>query len=483
MVGLGQERILLIGDGDRQMGSAIARALPGAQVTSVPDYFDGIAEFAGNQFTTVLAAVEPIERRPEPAMRILRELTGDGRLLLFGHPTLEPLSRKMLDFGCDDYVITPASTSEIQQVFGAVPLRLTPAPSETPANQADALVPSAKVALLRGLPLAAILLDALYSHPQDVARMAVAQINARLAPKLRLEHVAPNQPEPPTPAGMIALSHALHQEGLVSGTLILQIPKDDDAAAARHALAELAHLFGRLGQLEERHHLLERLAITDELTGVYNGRYFKRFLKSICDRALEKQFSVTLLLFDIDDFKKYNDLYGHGVGDDILRQTASLMRRCCREHDLVARISGDEFAVVFWDKEGPRVPRDVGAKTGGGISAAAAGAAESAQYRSMFPAPHPARPQHPWQVFERFKQLIASPEFALLGATGKGTLTISGGLAAFPWETREPEKLIELADRRLMFGAKKVGKDTLVLVGEEECLKDEQPPPVGELGT
>jgi PleD family two-component response regulator len=267
----------------------------------------------------------------------------------------------------------------------------------------------------------------------------------------------------------------------VSGTLILQMPRDEDPIPARHALAELAHLIGRLGQLEERHHLLERLAITDELTGVYNGRYFKRFLKSICERALEKQFSVTLLLFDIDDFKKYNDHYGHGVGDDILRQTASLMRRCCREHDLVARISGDEFAVVFWDKEGPRVPRDAGAKAPAGPSPAPAIAVDLAQHR----APAPARPpQHPWQVFKRFKQLIASPEFALLGATGKGTLTISGGLAAFPWETREPEKLIELADRRLMFGAKKAGKDTLVLVGEEECLKDEEiPPPVGELGT
>jgi len=52
---------------------------------------------------------------------------------------------------------------------------------------------------------------------------------------------------------------------------------------------------------------------------------------------------VTLLLFDIDNFKNYNDQYGHGVGDEILRQTAALMRKSCREHDLVARISGDEF--------------------------------------------------------------------------------------------------------------------------------------------
>ena len=49
---------------------------------------------------------------------------------------------------------------------------------------------------------------------------------------------------------------------------------------------------------------------------------------------------VTLLIFDIDNFKKYNDEFGHGVGDDILRQTASLMRRCVREHDLVACSEG-----------------------------------------------------------------------------------------------------------------------------------------------
>ena len=59
-----------------------------------------------------------------------------------------------------------------------------------------------------------------------------------------------------------------------------------------------------------------------------------------------------MLLFDIDNFKKYNDEFGHGVGDEILRQTAG-DGDCFREHDVVARISGDEFAVVFWEKEGP----------------------------------------------------------------------------------------------------------------------------------
>ena len=100
--------------------------------------------------------------------------------------------------------------------------------------------------------------------------------------------------------------------------------------------------------------LAQRLAITDDLTGIYNGRYFRHFLARIIEKARTLRFPVTLLLFDIDNFKSYNDRYGHGVGDEILRQTAALMRRCCRPHDLVARISGDEFAVVFWEKEGPR---------------------------------------------------------------------------------------------------------------------------------
>src|SRR3954471_14408441 len=102
------ENILLIGDTRREMRSAIEEALSGASVTAVEGMFDGIAELSASgtekrsEFTTVLAAAEPIERRPEAAVRTLRELAGNSRLVLFGHPTLELLSRKMLKFGCDD---------------------------------------------------------------------------------------------------------------------------------------------------------------------------------------------------------------------------------------------------------------------------------------------------------------------------------------------------------------------------------------------
>src|SRR3954467_13699578 len=128
MNALAQEKILLIGDYDRQGHAALAHVLPSADITSVPSYFDAIADLAGTSYTTVLAAAAPIERRPEPAVKTLRELAGDSRLLLFGNPGYEPLSRKMLDFGLDDYIVTPTSLAELQQMFGTTPLRLAPAP-------------------------------------------------------------------------------------------------------------------------------------------------------------------------------------------------------------------------------------------------------------------------------------------------------------------------------------------------------------------
>src|SRR3954471_17960410 len=158
MLSLDTERILLIGDRDRQVHAALAQIRPGAEVTSVPSYFDAIAELMNTGYTTVLAAAEPIERRPEAAVKTLRELAGGGGGGLFGHPTLEPVSRKMLDFGCDDYIVTPISPTEIQQMFGSPPLRLTPtAPDPASPESTVTTTPGGRLAHLTGLPLAEIM--------------------------------------------------------------------------------------------------------------------------------------------------------------------------------------------------------------------------------------------------------------------------------------------------------------------------------------
>jgi len=443
------ERVLVVGDLDHQVQSALASAVPGAQVTAVPNWFDAIAELSAGSFTAVLAAAEPVERRPESAVRTLRQLAGDGRLYLFGHPTLEPLSQKMMDFGCDDYLVTPANPVELQQMFagGATVSsgRDAPAPEvEEPVAPTQMVAPDP----LAALPLAEILLDAILHHPQEPAAEAVKQLNLLLGPEFELAYLAPAVHGTVQRAGTQALTHVVRAAGTDVGTLQLSAPVARDEPSLRHFLAQLAGLFGKVGALQERHNRLQKLAITDDLTGVYNGRYFRHFLSRILEKAQARQFSVTLLLFDIDNFKSYNDRYGHGVGDEILKQTAQLMRRCCRDHDLVARIGGDEFAVVFWEKDGPRQPKDdhVGV---------------------------PGRPpQTPLQILERFRRQIASPEFSGLGSSGRGTLTISAGLANFPWNARTAEELIEAADKAVVFGAKKSGKNTVVLVGDEPV-----PPP------
>ena len=445
MVRLVHERVLLIGDSHRGVEAALTEAVPTAHVTSVASLFDGIAELSAGRFTTIIAAAEPIERRPEAAVKTLRGLAGDARLLLFGHPTLEILSRKMLQFGCDDYVITPATAAEFQQILGTPPLRLTESASEegAVAETAEHPEPSSVASLFR-LPLPELLLDAMVQHPHDAPNAAVKQINAHIAPTMELRLARPGEPAPALPEGRLLLSNEVRSGNEEAGTLHLLMSSGEDEAEARHALSHIAFLLAKLWTLQDRHNRLQKLAITDELTGLYNARYFRHFLSLILDRARKLHFPVTLLLFDIDDFKKYNDNYGHGTGDEILRQAASLMRRCTRQHDLVARIGGDEFAVVFWDKEGPRHPRE--------------------------PKPGvPSRPpQEPLQIFERFKGLISSEEFPLLGQTGRGLLTVSAGLAVFPWDASDANALIQEADRRLMLGAKRNGKNSIYIVGTDD---------------
>src|SRR5436190_18940515 len=173
---LGQEKVLLVADPQREVHAALISALPSATVTAVNDYFDAIAELTANQYTTVVASAEPVERRPEAAITALRELVGDGRLILFGQPSLEGLSRKMLDFGVDDYLITPANPGELQQMFGAPVLRVA-TPTQPTATEGDEQVkvspPQTSSDILHGLPLADVVLDALLQHPNDAPAAAV----------------------------------------------------------------------------------------------------------------------------------------------------------------------------------------------------------------------------------------------------------------------------------------------------------------------
>jgi len=195
---------------------------------------------------------------------------------------------------------------------------------------------------------------------------------------------------------------------------------------------------------------LEKLATEDDLTGLKNRRYIREFLRQIIERSDKQSLPVTLLIFDIDNFKHYNDTYGHAVGDDVLRQAAVMMQRCCRGHDVVGRIGGDEFAVIFWDcpdgKKQKQETEDI--------------ASERRHATEI----------HPDEVFfmsERFRTQISTADLSLLGPDGKGVLTVSGGLASFPQDGKAAEELFVQADKA-MLKAKRSGKNRIYLVGQPE---------------
>ena len=198
---------------------------------------------------------------------------------------------------------------------------------------------------------------------------------------------------------------------------------------------------------DERIRQLEKLVSTDDLTGLKNRRYVREFIRQIIGKAESHGFQVTLLLFDIDNFKHYNDAHGHGVGDNVLRQAAAMMQSCCREHDVVARIGGDEFAVVFWDKPGSDKKPE--------------GTDQTQDQKRRIDAKHP---REVYFMADRFRREISKSKLNLLGDEGRGLLTISGGLATFPIHGRNIDELFEQADGA-MLNAKRSGKNRIYLVG------------------
>lgn len=199
---------------------------------------------------------------------------------------------------------------------------------------------------------------------------------------------------------------------------------------------------GVLEDLEARIRVLERLATEDDLTGLKNRRYLWEFSDQILGQARSRSVRMTLFLYDIDDFKHYNDTYGHTIGDTILKEMAVLIRKCCRSHDVVGRIGGDEFAVVFWDDpQGCPATRTT--------------------ERRLSRAGHPTDAVF---IARRFKEALERSEGRFLGPHGRGVLTISGGLANFPQDGTTIEQLFERADSALR-EAKRSGKNRLYVVG------------------
>ena len=152
---------------------------------------------------------------------------------------------------------------------------------------------------------------------------------------------------PPDPEALITVP--LVARGSLKGALNIYRVGED--ASFDEDEFELARWFGDAAALAldnaQVRARLEHLAHTDSLTGLYNHRYFHERLRAELNRAGRAHDTVALLMIDIDDFKRVNDVCGHGEGDQVLQQLADVLRTTARASDTVCRVGGEEFAVIL----------------------------------------------------------------------------------------------------------------------------------------
>jgi len=178
------------------------------------------------------------------------------------------------------------------------------------------------------------------------------------------------------------------------------------------------------------YHQMEQISVTDELTGLYNYRFFKNQLIHEISRARRFQHALSLVIFDVDFFKNYNDALGHPAGDEALREIGRLFKNTARQSDIVSRYGGEEFCAIL-----PEV--DV---------------------------------KGAWYFSERLRKAIEYHTFFKEEVQPLGKLTISIGAASFPIDAMEMEQLLQYADQAL-YHAKHGGRNQVCLFSKAKHIE------------
>jgi diguanylate cyclase (GGDEF)-like protein len=198
--------------------------------------------------------------------------------------------------------------------------------------------------------------------------------------------------------------------------------KNAELAALNSSLEE--KVSARTRELEGLNTRLAELAITDGLTGLYNHRHFRERLTLELERSHRTNLPLSVLMIDVDSFKRYNDLHGHLAGDNALRGVARVLQHGRRANDVVARYGGEEFAIVLVD-----------------VGSAAAK-----------------------DVAERIVANVMEFPFEFGATQPMGHLTISAGVATAPADGVDAATVLASADRAL-FAAKNAGRNTVCVAG------------------
>lgn len=455
-------RVLLLGD-DGRMESMLRRRLGQLHLTCRENALDGIVRLSEMPSATVLLGADRLEQQTAEAVKALRRISPLSTILVYGEPFSEVYARQAVRAGADDYMIWPIPLAELRNYLmpgfprsrvsipgttrsdtqagelpnGTVNGNLT-AQLLTQYQELANLIPKGKEILLERAQKQ--LAQMLYVEWVDIL---LAEADGTMVDS-RKDAMRPGTTKVITMNGPLGTIGQLVLGPALSPSLNHQVP----AQPVGDLLATLLHL-------AQRDESLKHLATVDELTQAYNRRYMEYFLRQIIGQREDRDPEVTLLLFDIDEFKYYNDTYGHVAGDEILREATRLIRRCCRAHDIVARIGGDEFAVLFWDTGEPREPYDRDESEQ---------AIEETEGSEIQP-PHKHHPQIAMFLSNRFRRAMKTNEFPSLGPDARGKLTISGGLACYPYDGNTLEELFAQADEALL-SAKRFGKNRIYLVGQ-----------------
>jgi len=206
---------------------------------------------------------------------------------------------------------------------------------------------------------------------------------------------------------------------VASGDLSVELPVGGSGEVG-YLTRAFSHVVGRLREREGQGEL-ERLSVTDALTGLYNRRHLVGTLANEVQRSRRLRRTFAVLMADVDHFKQYNDTHGHLVGDAALVKIAEILRKTTRGVDCVARYGGEEFLVMLLE-----------------TTITVAGT-----------------------VGRRIRERVAAETFE------GGRITVSIGVAEYPSHGDTPEELIASADAA-MYQAKTGGRDRVVAAGVNE---------------
>jgi len=210
----------------------------------------------------------------------------------------------------------------------------------------------------------------------------------------------------------------MNSHGRINGVLIVEsemphLFSDRDL----QTLSTVARSAAMTLENAELHKQTKELSIIDDLTGAYNYRYFIRKLQEEKRRASRYSLPLSLIMVDIDWFKKFNDSYGHEVGNIVLRSLAKVIQSCIRDVDIFVRYGGEEFVVIL-----PQTPQNEAIVIGNRIR----GQVEKTSVDA--------------------------------GKHGQLNVTVSVGISSFPENGRPQEELVTVADEAL-YQAKDEGRN------------------------